>query len=389
MIWRRAAVAASGTYDGTALAELGFVADDLERNACTVARIKIGEALADFRTRETERYPEGMGIREIVFACGHRITAKVGPSYVLRAYRCRCRACPYCARAKAIKDGPIMVRFVETRNAAGATMLAVTLTQVKAHEDDEDARGAYDRLRASLRQMRQHHASSGAAFRSLFAGGNDSFETTFSQAGGVTRYTGYHAHVHGLWELQAGVDPIEAALAVIELWERASVGSDSKAQKIKLATHAHAIYFAKYATKGMEDAATVGATQELFEGMRGARLQQAWGTWRADKRKLRKGWREIGAEKFPRPACIALRGPSIGAARRAEIIGPSAHPLEFSHPRVDGIVCELATVVMAGVRASIVAQGVERTRRLLERQVTLASRHGMHVVHPARPPDPW
>lgn len=387
--WKRAAVGAQGTYDGTALVELGFDIDELEREACTPERVRIGAALAEYRTRPTERYPDGMCVREIIYACGHRCTAKRGGEYLIRAYRCRARPCPRCARAKAMKDGPIMQRFVATRTGAGATLLAVTLTQLKIREDDEDAGQAYQRLRASLRALRQHHASFGDRFRQMFAGGNDSFETTYSAEGGATRYTGFHAHVHGLWEVAPGIDPIDAAREVVDMWLVVSGGADPKAQRIKIATPEHARYFAKYATKGMEEAPNPGAIQSLYEGMRGRRLQQAWGTWRADKRTGRKGWREIGADVYPAAAQIVLRGPSIGAARRAEVLGPSAAPLEFSHPSSTDIVCESAARVMAGVRATIAAQRADASRRKAERAAVLASRHGMHVVHPPRPPDPW
>jgi hypothetical protein len=226
------------------------------------------------------------------------------------------------------------------RNAARCMFLFATFTQPKKPRHLESPREATARIRDTWRRLVNGTATR-EAFASRFAGGLRTTEVTYAERGDMQRnggrsvaFSGYHAHLHVLIEVRAGVDPSAAAGWILRAWlegaerrENATCGVARKnggyaaaAQCVKRATIKDAQELCKYVTKPLESVADSPAIlRELFAGLHGLRLLQAFGEWQG-REGVRKGWRELGeSDEEVAPPGARYRGPEIGELLRNTI----------------------------------------------------------------------
>lgn len=323
--WLAASVAPPGSFSRTALRLLNVDVGTLEAAAATHLRAQISYALAGVRTRPTENYPEGISRGSLIRACGRQHALKIGEAFDLGPQCCRQRPCPSCARARARRNATDVQRAMERRAAAARSIFAFgTFTQPKRSARDENPREAVDRIVAVWRSIVNSRTAMGREFHRLFAGGLRTTETTYSVAGdeqhnggGVVECTGYHAHLHVLLEVRAGIDRAEACGWLQRAWLQRCAGASAAAQHVRPANTEDAQQLCKYITKPLELVAhRPGIVQQLFGALHGVRLLQAFGEWmgRAGKRV---GWRELAKDGDDvGPTLPVWRGPEIGEVLR-------------------------------------------------------------------------
>lgn len=202
-----------------------------------------------------------------------------------------------------------------------------TLTQPKRARHLEQPRAAVERIVRAWKRMTDTHGALGRRFREYFAGGLRTVEVTYSRrgerqhnGGRRTQFSGYHAHLHVLLEVAEGVDRSIAMYELREMWLEAQPDATASAQCIRAAAVADAHQLCKYVTKPLELVAGNDAVlRELFAGLHGLRLLQAFGCWLG--RAEREGWRSWGPQQEREgPAAMPRwRGPEIGELLRWSI----------------------------------------------------------------------
>lgn len=228
---------------------------------------------------------------------------------------------------------------MEARAVDGVSFVFATLTQPKHPHALESAREAVRRLLDTWRRATNTDKDGRAGFRERFAGGLRTTETTWAaqgderRNGGRIRFDGFHAHLHLLLEVRAGVSRSDAAAWLQSQWLAHCEGAEPGAQCVRAARFADADELCKYVTKPLEDVAKHPAIlRELFAGLHGVRLLQAFGEWQG--RGMRRGWRELAREHLGEsddrgPSVPMRRGPEIG-----ELLNSVARPVEGSTGRV-------------------------------------------------------
>lgn len=198
-----------------------------------------------------------------------------------------------------------------------------TLTQPKRPRFEESPRDAVRRIVATWRKMTDTKHATGRRFRTMFAGGLRTTETTYAKRGdaqfhgdAAVRFSGYHAHLHVILEVRVGIDRAEAAGWLQRTWLSLCDGSSAAAQCVRPASMEDAAQLCKYVTKPLEDCAERPAIlRELFGALHGVRLLQAFGEWMA-RVGVRPGWRELAPKADDGPQQPRYRGPEIGELLR-------------------------------------------------------------------------
>jgi replication protein len=336
--WSAAAVAPHGTSSRTALLHLGLDPMRAELATATHLRAGVARALAGVRTKPTDRHPDGISRGALVRHCGKHHAVIVGETYDVEPTQCRQRPCPSCARARARRNATTLTRAMAVRSVSRARELVqdveaagvvrrvadsmfifATLTQPKRARFEEDPRSAVRRITQIWQRITNSKHALGPWFALQFSGGLRTTETTYAargderEHGGVVVFSGYHAHLHVLLEVRAGIDRAEAAGWLQQAWLHECEGAVASAQCVRPANADDAYQLCKYITKPLEDAAGKPAIlRELFGALHGVRLLQPFGEWMGREGK-RAGWRELGAEpQNDGPAPPRWRGPEIG-----------------------------------------------------------------------------
>lgn len=318
--YRSAAVAPPGSFSRCALSLLRVDVERVEAAAATHLRGAVAVALAGVRTRPTPNYPDGIPRQTLIRGCGRMHAFKVGDGYDLAPVCCRQRACPSCARARARRNGAELDRAMRHRGELGACFLFATLTQPKLPRWVEQPRASVRRIVDVWQRLTNGKTACGRMFHRLFAGGLRTTETTYAQrgdeqrnGGGAVQVSGYHAHLHVLLEVRAGVSRIDAAKWLADRWCLFCDGASASAQCVRPASVADARQLCKYVTKPLEDVTrTPAILRELFGALDGLRLLQAFGDW-VGRAGVRDGWRQFGSDTAPaEDHVVRLRGPEIG-----------------------------------------------------------------------------
>lgn len=320
--WQACAVAPTGSPSSLAVRELGIDAHRLEAAAATALRSGVAYALAGVRTRPTERHPDGISRGALLRHCGKLHAVLQGGAFDVDPSCCRQRPCPSCARARARQNAADLTRAMQHRRAvAEAMFLFATLTQPKRPRFEETPREAVHRIVRVWQSITNSKTATGREFRRLFEGGLRTTETTYAargderEHGGEVAFSGYHAHLHVLLEVRAGIDRGEAAGWLQREWLAHCDGARASAQCVRPASHEDAAQLCKYVTKPLENAAGRPAIlRELFGALHGIRLLQAFGTWMGSEARGRVGWRELGDEDTDDDAPKGTRyvGPELG-----------------------------------------------------------------------------
>lgn len=328
---RACEVAPLGGLDRGALQLLGLDPARLDGAAATTHRAAVAFALAGVRTTATKRNPDGVSRGALIRRCSRQHAVKVGASFDVEPICCRQRPCPCCARARARRNASAVDKAVRHRRSVlSSTFLFATLTQVKRPRWEESPREAVHRLHRAWRELTNSKTSTGREFHRLFAGGLRTTETTWSprdaerEHGGKVTFDGYHAHLHILIEVRAGVHRGDAAAWLQRAWMSFCPGSSPIAQVVRPAkfgdleeyeTDASDVHqLCKYVSKPLEDVADAPhILRELFSGIHGVRLLAAFGEWHG-RAGVRPGWRALGEDVEPSDGPPSPRwvGPSIG-----------------------------------------------------------------------------
>lgn len=331
--WQACAVAPASSPSSLAVRELGLDARRLEAAAATPLRAGVAAALAGVRTKPTERHPDGISRGTLVRHCGKLHAVLVGGAYDIEPACCRQRPCPSCARKRARDNAADLTRAMQHRRAvAEAMFLFATLTQPKRPRHEETPREAVDRIVRVWQRITNSKTATGREFRRRFEGGLRTTETTFAargeqrEHGGAVEFSGYHAHLHVLLEVRAGIDRGEAAGWLQDTWLTHCDGARAGAQCVRPASTDDAGQLCKYVTKPLENAAGRPAIlRELFGALHGVRLLQAFGSWMG-RDGVRVGWRELGDDE---PDDDAPQGPRY--------VGPELGELwSWRHARPEG-----------------------------------------------------
>jgi hypothetical protein len=224
-----------------------------------------------------------------------------------------------------------VIAAVDARRIAAQSMFVfATLTQKKRARWIEGPRAAVSRISETWSSLTNTRRAIGRWFHAIFRGGLRSTETTFAKkgdkhfrGGGRVKVSGYHAHLHVLLEVREGIDLGEAIAWLRAAWLMLSPESEAVSQVIRKMCPDDAQQLCKYVTKPLEDNASRPAVlRELFAGLHGLRLLQAFGEWQA-KAGVREGWRASVDEENPDAGQPRYEGPEIGdlmrvATRRIE-----------------------------------------------------------------------
>ena len=335
--------------DGPRLAAAGLDLADLARHTAAADRARAIGWVAGLRTRgrrdpRTGQRSEGTDRSLRLSLCGRlviaRLTSPRGASiWTTRSAWCRDRACPLCQRARQRRLGAELRQWCSQR---AERIYFVTLTQPKASLAEEGCKGAVDRILGTYRRAYGSGRASGRLVRLLWRGGIRSCETVIAAAGTLRRdgttvaLTGWHAHLHSLWELAPrpegadleavadrlrrhalrriaalGREPTsdssssrvrawsvvaqwsvalehhwaEVAIAVCRLaWLDACPGASAAAQDVQVADNKKIGQVTKYVTKPFE--LRPSYAREAFGALVDRRMLLAWGTWRSWRREL-------------------------------------------------------------------------------------------------------
>jgi len=219
---------------------------------------------------------------------------------------CRDRACPRCMHIRAVRLGHTLRGACEMRIEKGAKLLFVTLTQPKRHYMAEGASGAVTRiLKSFARLTRTSSRKRNERFREIVSGGVRSLEAVWSGQGKkhwlpprpdrgekrkswlkrrrlshVVQFSGWHAHLHCVFEIAPDEDPAEFEAELRSVWAWASEGSDPRAacnvQALKLEAVGQCT---KYITKPFE--LPEKRARELFKAVHARRMVEGFGEWRS------------------------------------------------------------------------------------------------------------
>jgi hypothetical protein len=218
-----------------------------------------------------------------LFSCGHlRPAIRGGTEYGLAHWWCKDRLCPSCAAHRARDMGGALRAWIEHRQAP---VLFGTLTQPKFPRSRETATEAIDRLLAAWRRMSNKKNASGRLFHAHFVGGARAIELAWAQSGDqhgkhkVVR-SGWHAHIHALFEVREGVDPGEAAGVLQRLWLDASAGATPGAQCVVPVDDQRVGQVTKYPLK-LPELDTPDVIREAAKALADRRVVLGFGDWRA------------------------------------------------------------------------------------------------------------
>lgn len=225
-----------------------------------------------------------------IFFCGVLFPALLPDGRVVVMPRsCRDRGCPRCMASRAVSLGNAIAAAAAHREGAGAKLLFVTLTQPKAHAADEDASGALDRMLAAWgRLTRTSSGRKNYVLRDMMRGGLRSIECVWSGRGRQTvwegrvthtvKYSGWHAHLHCIFELEEGVTVEDFSDELRGTWEDVCPGANaSLCVNIQPLAGDAVRQCAKYCTKPFELPGT--RARELFRAVESRHMVYGWGEW--------------------------------------------------------------------------------------------------------------
>ena len=192
------------------------------------------------------------------------------------------------------EEGKLLHTFVRSRTANRAEVVFITLTQMKLPVEHESATQAIDRIQAARHALMNTKTKRGRTLRKYFDGGVWFMEVSYSRAGrkpwGYTAETGWHAHLHGLAELNpppSGIGPDEwyreAKEAIIAAWLELNPECNAAAQDVRVVNDDAAGQVCKYPLKPFE-LQDIPRLREALKALVGRRTHNAWGSWRSWKR---------------------------------------------------------------------------------------------------------
>lgn len=144
----------------------------------------------------------------------------------------------------------------------------VTLTHPKRRDVDEGPGAAVTRLLAEWRKL-----SNRRPFKAAVLGYVRATEVTYSQRG----YSGWHAHLHLVLEVQRDLRPSDVQRLITALWSEIA-DADRNAQNFQPLTSDRLGQVVKYITKPFELPDALAPT--FFDEMKGRKLISGSGTWR-------------------------------------------------------------------------------------------------------------
>lgn len=292
---------------------LGFDVEQVREDTQHVERAQAMRVVAGLFARHHGRLgtTSGTDRADRLAACGtlwaaRKLDAPGGGTLGAEHKVCRDRACPRCMAARQSQESKFLHRFARHRLEHGSALLFPTLTQIKLPLRWEDCGDALDRLERVKRELMNTHGAFGAGLRRYFAGGVFFVEVTWSYKGKLRRdgtrvaESGWHAHLHGVFELSAipndlPVEPEHAHATWREMavdylvrhWLALNPECDAAAQKV-LDVDADSVgQVCKYPLKPFE-IENIERQREAIEALVDKRTQNAWGTWRGWKRKAKR-----------------------------------------------------------------------------------------------------
>ena len=233
--------------------------NDRARKRDIAAALDIAHVLTDRGTHRADRLGRCGALMPARAVLGRARDPAVGPAAVLYGMaprHCRDRMCPSCQRSHARKLGRELGEVVEevkrewtavldgalgrgiSRDAAKrdcTSLLFLTVTQRKRHIAREPLAGAVERLQAAWERLRKRKA-----WKGMVVGGARAIEVTWSPEGEVhhslsdgskhtVEYDGWHAHIHAVVELAAGVSRSAFLAMFREHWSEGGIDGRGRA----------------------------------------------------------------------------------------------------------------------------------------------------------------
>lgn len=297
-----------------------------------------------------ESKPQDRSVR--LLTCGHLRPAVRGAEIGLAHWRCRDRLCPSCAEIRARDYASAARAFIDqrpphrsfvghidgcdcSRDCEGGlrvelerpTMLFCTLTQPKRPVHRETAAAAFDRLMASWREIQNVKTWLGKAFRGVFVGGCRAVELKYSPAGARhgkhhVLHSGWHPHLHCIFEVRRGVSKSDAQRVLGELWARASPGSSRAAQDVQTVDQNNIGQVCKYPLK-LPPLVDVKVIREAALVLADRKTLVGFGEWRA--------FLKVGRER--RDAMAPVRPPLHMAEQRVSTLARKDGVVSFMRRR--------------------------------------------------------
>lgn len=265
---------------------LGFGSDflgRLERDSMMPERARAAKWLQGATTRS------GKERSGAIRRCG-KIRLRLRSDGVLGVYgeQCRDRGCPRCqVRRSRELASELREAVTARRRDTKRRQLFVTLTQPKYTWQRERCGAAVSRcLDSWARATRSSSRKRNAAFRDTFSGGIRALEVTWSgrntkmRNGGRVKFSGFHAHLHCVFEVAEGYTAKDFTRELLPVWEWAAPGVDvSRGVQVKNVDEKRVGQLAKYVTKPFDS--PPHRAREIFEGLDGRQVHAGFGEWRS------------------------------------------------------------------------------------------------------------
>lgn len=290
---------------------LGFDLPDVLEVTHAPDRHRIGAALAGhvFTKRRHKKpasvldhewtsEPVDRSIR--ILSCGHLRPAYRGNELGVAHWHCKDRLCPYCAERRAREYSSAARAFIADRVKAKrffvggddglrvlehrVQILFCTLTQLKQPTKYETAQQSYDRLMGTWRRMQNSKSKLGREFAKHFVGGARAVELKYSQKGDkhgahVVKYSGWHPHLHCLFEVRWGVNTGDAIRCMHKLWQECSPTSTGAGRDVQLVDNRRVGQLCKYPLK-LPELVNVETIREAAKVLADRKTLVGFGTWR-------------------------------------------------------------------------------------------------------------
>lgn len=333
---------------------LGFdIANHDDRSRAASRRL-----VADLLLRAGSETRSGRPRWRRVAGCGRLHSAKCGGELGASHAWCHDRACERCQRERMSKLAAQLRRVADARMEAGAALLFVTLTRVKRSTSEENAGAALGGLGTELSYLLNKGKSAAARkLRRYIAGGVRFVEMTWSPRGYrdgsqgpyYVPYSGWHAHLHGIFELTAAPDGVsasqhqrEARRALIDAWMTIQHNEvNERAQVVAPLDRARIGQVTKYPLKPF-DAPNPRRLIEGVEAFANTRQHQSFGTWIGWVKQAEELREDFGGGHR------VIVGPSIAHLRLLE---KKKSACVFEDKAGDEVYIIHATIVSAAIRA--------------------------------------
>lgn len=270
--------------------------DELGLATSCALGVDVGEVLESSRVVDRRRIAaavkghaltrSGSERSDRLFSCGHLRPAIRGTEVGLSAWSCGDRLCPSCAESRAREYASALRAFASSRVDEGYRHYAVTLTQQKMPVVSETCSQSVDRIIDAVRRLTNSGSANGRRVRSYWAGGIRGVEITWSprgkrrKDGSRVEYSGWHAHIHAIFELKEGVDDDDALDVIIDEWLKVSPGASEHAQYVQFLDDRMIGETAKYPLK-LPDLDRPWLVRDAAMSIAGRRMLDGFGSWRS------------------------------------------------------------------------------------------------------------